>query len=68
VIRVRSAPTKELYSHNVSGDLATLRMRVMFRQNASWQGTLRWMEEGMEENFQSVLELLMLIDSVFEDE
>ena len=68
VVRVKAAPTKELYTHNVKGDLATLRMRVMFRQNASWQGTLRWMEEGMEEGFQSVLELLMLIDSVFEDE
>ena len=67
-MRLKAAPTKELYTHNVKGTLATLKMRVMFRQNASWQGTLKWMEEGLEENFQSVLELLLLIDSVFEME
>ena len=57
-----------MYVHDVKGKLATLKMRVMFRQNASWQGTLKWMEEGLQENFQSVLELLLLIDSVFTDE
>lgn len=63
--RVRVAPSMNLYTHNVSGKLATLRLRVMFRQNASWQGNVKWMEEDLEENFQSVLELMLLIDSVF---
>ena len=68
VIRVRMAPTQELYTHDVKGGLATLKMRVMFRQNASWQGVLKWLEEGEEENFQSVLELLLLIDSIFSED
>lgn len=63
--RVRVAPGTKLYTHNVSGNEATLKLRVMFRQNASWQGTVRWVEEELEENFQSVLELMLLIDSVF---
>ena len=67
-VRLKQAPAKEMYVHDVKGKLATLKMRVMFRQNASWQGTLKWMEEGLQENFQSVLELLLLIDSVFTDE
>lgn len=64
--RIRTAPSKELYTHTVRGKIATMRMRVMFRQNASWQGTLKWVEEDLEENFSSVLELMLLVDSIFE--
>lgn len=45
------------------GGLATFVVRILFRQNASWQGTVTWMETGQEENFRSVLELLLLMDS-----
>ena len=53
---------------NVKGKKATFSVRVMFRQNASWQGTLCWLEKNREESFRSVLELMMLIDSAFEAE
>ncbi|MBO5778455.1 MAG: hypothetical protein J6R82_02690 [Clostridia bacterium] len=45
------------------GERATFSLRVLFRQNASWQGTLYWHEGRQEERFRSVLELLFLIDS-----
>jgi hypothetical protein len=45
------------------GKLATFKLRVLFRQNASWQGSVSWLENGREENFRSVLELLFLMDS-----
>lgn len=48
------------------GRLATFSIRIMFRQNASWQGKLAWKEGKKEENFRSVLELLLLIDSVLD--
>jgi hypothetical protein len=48
-----------------SGKLATFSMRVMFRQNASWQGSVTWLEEKREESFRSTLELLMLMHSAF---
>ncbi len=51
------------YALKASGEKATFKLRVMFRQNASWQGTILWVEEDKEENFRSVLELLHLIDS-----
>lgn len=46
-----------------SGKRATLELRVLFRQNASWQGSVRWLEGRQEQRFRSVLELILLIDS-----
>ena len=48
------------------GDLATFTVRVLFRQNASWQGNILWMEGKREEGFRSVLEMLFLMDSAIE--
>ena len=45
------------------GSVCTFIIRVMFRQNASWQGRLTWTNEKREESFRSVLELLFLIDN-----
>lgn len=53
---------------NVRGKAATFRVKVMFRQNASWQGNVTWVEKGKEESFRSALELIMLIDSSFAQE
>jgi len=48
------------------GNLATFAVRVLFRQNASWQGSVMWLESDREESFRSVLELLFLISSALE--
>lgn len=45
------------------GREATFYLKVLFRQNASWQGTVRWVETGQEESFRSVLELLLMMNS-----
>lgn len=45
------------------GKLATFALKVLFRQNASWQGSVTWVEGKTEETFRSVLELLWLMDS-----
>ena len=45
------------------GELATFEVKILFRQNASWQGCVTWLEEGKEEHFRSVLELSILMDS-----
>ncbi len=44
--------------------LATFRLNILFRQSASWQGQLVWVEEKCETQFRSVLELIMLMDNV----
>ena len=45
------------------GELATFAVKVLFRQNASWQGSVTWLEGGREESFRSTLELLLLMHS-----
>ncbi len=45
------------------GKVATFSLRILFRQNASWQGSVYWHEGRQEERFRSVLELLLLMDS-----
>lgn len=47
----------------LTGDLATFTIRILFRQNASWQGSVSWLEGGQEESFRSALELIFLMDS-----
>jgi hypothetical protein len=46
--------------------IASFKINIMFRQNASWQGSIVWLDNSMESQFRSVLELLFLIDSVLE--
>ncbi len=48
----------------LEGAAATFSIRVLFRQNASWQGSVRWLEGRQEQSFRSALELIFLIDSV----
>ena len=45
------------------GGAATFLVRVLFRQNASWQGSVAWLEGRREESFRSALELVLLMDS-----
>ena len=45
------------------GDLATFAVKILFRQNASWQGTVTWTDTGQEETFRSALELIFLMNS-----
>ena len=44
------------------GKIATFSLRILFRQNASWQGSVTWMEGKQGEFFRSVLELMVLMD------
>lgn len=47
----------------LKGKLATFSIKLLFRQNASWQGSIHWLEGNVEESFRSVLELIFLMDS-----
>jgi hypothetical protein len=50
-----------------TGKLASFRIKIMFRHNASWQGSIAWLENGTEEPFRSALEMLMLVDSAMQN-
>ena len=42
----------------------TFELEILFRQNYSWQGRLRWPKGQREASFRSVLELLILMETV----
>ena len=46
----------------------TFVVEVIDQQNASWQGTVNWINTGKKENFRSALELIRLIDSALLNE
>ena len=47
--------------------LATFELEVIFRQNASWQGSIVYVDQNLSSSFRSVLELLTLMDSVLSE-
>ena len=49
-------------SNQISSKLASFRIRILFRQNASWQGSVYWIEGNQEVFFRSVLELIVMMD------
>lgn len=59
----RESEYQKEYMLSSAGKLASFSVQIMFRRNASWQGTVTWMEEGEKRNFRSVLELLFLINN-----
>lgn len=46
------------------GKVATFVIYVQYRQNATWQGDVVWVEHKAKQHFRSALELIKLIDSV----
>ena len=46
------------------GMLATFKLKLLFRQNCSWQGTLCWVEGQQERSFRSVLELTKQFNNI----
>ena len=48
-------------------DRATFVGHVQFRQNATWQGTIQWVESNKTQNFRSTLEMIKLIDEALDD-
>ena len=48
------------------GNRATFAIKILFRQNASWQGSITWLEGKREQSFRSVLELILLMSTALE--
>lgn len=46
------------------GKKATFIIQVMFRQNSTWQGTVKWVETGEETRFRSTMELMRMMDEI----
>ncbi len=50
--------------NRIGGMEATFAVRIQFRQNSSWQGSVKWLEGGQELRFRSALELVCMISNV----
>ena len=42
---------------------STFLVKIKYRQNSSWQGSVQWVETGKTQNFKSCLELMRLMDT-----
>lgn len=51
-----------------TGDKATFLVHVRFRQNATWQGSIKWLNENKTQNFRSTLELLNLMEDALSED
>lgn len=49
-------------------NVGTFVIKILDRQNATWQGSVSWVEEHREQYFRSTLELLKLIDGALNNE
>ncbi len=49
------------------GEKGTFVIHVQFRQNATWQGNVQWLEKNKKQNFRSALELIKLIDEALSE-
>ena len=61
-------PSLEMSGRTRPGALATFHVRIRFRRNASWQGTVTWLERQETMHFRSALELLGLMDSALAEQ
>lgn len=50
------------------GKQATFAVNILFRRNASWQGSLMWLNEKKTQQFRSVLEFISLLNSSLQKE
>ena len=48
------------------GGKATFVVHVQFRRNATWQGTITWVNKGETQHFRSVLEMIRLMTEAVE--
>ena len=46
----------------------TFIVKILNKQNSTWQGSVTWVEEQRTQNFRSALELLKLVDGALDEE
>lgn len=48
------------------GQRATFVIQILFKQNATWQGSITWSEKKKVQHFRSTLEMIKLMDDAIE--
>lgn len=52
--------------NSITRNRGTFLIDIYNRQNATWQGTVTWVNRNEKQHFRSALELIKLIDSALE--
>lgn len=52
---------------STTGKRATFLLNIYNRQNATWQGTVTWVDKNEKQQFRSALELIKLIESALDE-
>ncbi len=65
-VDIADVSMQRFHLENLKGQKGTFYLRIFFRQNASWQGTVLWMEHRETISFRSAFELMHLLDSALD--
>ena len=60
--KTRKERSLPLMNEKQQEDKATFVVHVQFRRNATWQGTIHWVDKDKRQAFRSELEMIRLID------
>ena len=52
---------------SITKKCGTLLLTIYNRQNATWQGTVTWVDRNEKQQFRSALELIKLIESALDE-
>ena len=52
---------------DIEKNTGTFVVKILDRQNATWQGSVTWLEEQKVQFFRSALELMKMIDGALDD-
>ena len=64
-IQLSDHPVEEIGRSKVGG--SEFMVRILFRQNATWQGEVHWLEADQKRHFRSFLELLVLLQEAMDE-
>ncbi len=67
VIRRAEDTMNEDISNLLKNEKTTFVVNVQYRKNATWQGTITWVEENRTQHFRSAFEMLKLMEAAQKD-
>lgn len=70
MIKIRSRGVKERSRH-MNGNKKrqeTFIVKIKGTENATWQGSVTWIEQNKKQNFRSALELMKMLDAALKEE
>jgi len=62
IIKKADDGMEEITENSLKNEKTTFVVHVQYRQNATWQGSITWVEQNRTQNFRSSLEMLKLME------